>query len=398
MTAPPAEVAPLTAAQLAVHVGWTMAVLYRLQDTPVGQPGDSPAGAAPAGDSAPHETAPDATAPDPAPAAPAPPAQLPTVHELPAAERKRLELGRLGHLLTILAALPECARSGMPTDVSGIDPTAPDFKDKLADFNLLLLEAMAAAEPETELSYEVGRSLRDTVNPPAGAQSRAAELARLLGRSRVSRIQEWLGTLAAQFPPHAASIVGRSIGFWSELAAVTISTSQKTALKRGDSEEFAKKMGSYLLPQGDLWLLLLVGTRPTSGLLSPEGYVAAGEAALRRSTKIVRKVVQHYWVVLALLAVALAVVLYLAVSYLGGAARVWTSIAAIATSMGISAQAIASATGRLAAEAERPVIGLEEEDAMAWAITMMPRADLTALGVRQLRRAGVAPSVGLGEA
>jgi hypothetical protein len=361
MSAPQADVAPLTAAQLAVHVGWTMAVLHG---------------------GVPHTLA--------------GPAQLPTVHELPELQRKQLELGRLGHLLRILAALPECAGSDLPTDVSGMDPVAPDFKDKLADFNLQLLDGMAVAEPETELSYELGRSLRDTANPPADAESRAAALARQLGRGRVARIQEWLGTLSAQFPQHAASIVSRSIGFWSELAAVTISTSQKTYLK-GDSEEFAKKMDAYLLPQGDLWLLLLVGTHPTAGLLSPEGYVAAGEAALRRSTRIVRKVIQHYWVVLAMLAVALGVVIYLAVSYLGGAAKVWTSIAAIATSMGISARAIAAATGRLAAEAERPVIGLEKEDAMAWASTMMPRADLTAVGVRQLRRAGIAPSVGLGE-
>lgn len=363
MTTPPADVAPLTAAQLAVHVGWTMAVLYGS-----------------------------------IPQIPSDPAQLPTVHELPELQRKQLELGRLGHLLTILAALPECAGSGLPTDVSGIDPAAPDFKDQLADFNLQLLDAMSAAEPETELAYGLGRSLRDTANPPAEGSSRVAAVARQLRRGRVSRIQDWLATLAPQFPLHAAAIVSRSMGFWSELAAATISASQKTSLKQGDSEEFASKMGSYLLPQGDLWLLLLVGTRPTAGLLTPEGYVAAGEAALRRSARIARKVVRHYWAVLAILAVALGAVLYLASAYLGGAAMVWTSIAAIATSMGISAQAIASATGRLAAEAERPVIGLEKEDAMAWAITMMPRADLTVRGVRQLRRAGVAPSVGLGEA
>jgi hypothetical protein len=355
------DVAPLTAAQLAVHVGWTMAVLYGN----IAQPA-------------------------------ADPAQLPTVHELPELQRRKLELGRLGHLLETLAALPECAACDLPADISALDPAAPYFKDQLAGFNLKLLDAMAAAEPETELAYELGRSLRDTANPPSGTTSRADALAGKLGRSRISKIQEWLATLSAQFPPHAAPVVSRSLGFWSELAAVTVSTSAKTFLKQGDSAEFAAKMSSYLLPQGDVWLLLLVGTRPTAGLLSPEGYVAAGEAALRRSTRIVRKVLQHYWAVLAVLAVALAVVLYLAITFLGGAAMVWTSIAAIATSLGISAQATAAAAGRIAAEAERPVLGLEEEDAMAWAITTMPRADLTVRGVRRLRRAGVAPAAAPG--
>jgi hypothetical protein len=93
----------------------------------------------------------------------------------------------------------------------------------------------------------------------------------------------------------------------------------------------------------------------------------------------------------------LAGILYLAVTYLGGAAKVWTSIAAIAGSLGVSARAIASALGRMAAEAERPVFGLEDEDAMAWAITTMPPVNLTARGVQQLRRAGVAPAASLGK-
>ncbi len=361
MTSPHAGVAPLTAPQLALYAGWTMAVLYGdVPDTPALQ------------------------------------GQLPTVHELSPTERKQLELGRLSHLLKTLAEMPECKDSGVPTDVSRLDPQTPDFKDKLVALNLALLEAMAAAEPETELAYELGRSLRDTANPPADSAARADALDTQLRRGRVARIQEWLATLSAQFPLHAAAIVSKSVGRWSELASVTLSTSTRTYLKTGGREEFAEKMCAYLLRQGDVWVLLLVGARPTAGLLSPEGYVAAGEAALRRSTRIVRKVLRHYWVVLAVLAIALAVVLYLAAAYLGGAAKVWTSIAAIASSLGISARAIASATGRLAAEAERPVLGLEEEDAMAWAITTMPPVDLTPRGVHRLRRAGVARTADLG--
>ncbi len=89
-------------------------------------------------------------------------------------------------------------------------------------------------------------------------------------------------------------------------------------------------------------------------------------------------------------------ILYLAVTYLGGAAKVWTSITAIVGSLGITAQAVASTTARLAAEAERPVFAAAEEDAMAWAITTLPPLRLPPQQVHQLRKAGIAPTNSLG--
>ena len=155
-------------------------------------------------------------------------------------------------------------------------------------------------------------------------------------------------------------------------------------------------MCEYLLPQGDIWLMLLTGARSAAGLLSPEAYAAAGEVALRRSAAIVRRVLRHYWAALLVVAAALAGILYLTSSTLSGAAAAWTSIAAIAGSLGISANAITSTMARLAAEAERPVFAMSEEDAMAWSITGLPAVNLKYRGVRQLRKAGIAPTSSLG--
>jgi hypothetical protein len=124
--------------------------------------------------------------------------------------------------------------------------------------------------------------------------------------------------------------------------------------------------------------------------------VAAGEVALHRSTAIVRQVLRHYAVALVIVAAALGGIIYLAVSSLGGAAKVWTTVAAIGGSLGISARTITSASSRLTAEAERPVFAMAEEDAMAWAITTLPAVRLTSRGVKQLRQAGVAPTGSLG--
>jgi hypothetical protein len=156
-------------------------------------------------------------------------------------------------------------------------------------------------------------------------------------------------------------------------------------------------MVRYLLRQGDVWLMLLMGELETRGLLTPEGYVAAGEAALRRTGAIVRGILRHYWLGLLAIAAALGGALFLAARYLEGAGKVWTSIAAIIGGLGISAQTIASTSSRLAAEAEKPVFAVAEEDVMAWAITTMPPLHhLSHRGVRYLRRANVAPTASLG--
>src|SRR5215472_5529953 len=80
-----------TAEQLALEAGWTMAVLYgTIEPIPPGEISG-----------------------------------LPTANELQPADRRRLELDRLRHLLQHLARMPGFAGSGLPTEVP-----APDEDDK----------------------------------------------------------------------------------------------------------------------------------------------------------------------------------------------------------------------------------------------------------------------------
>jgi hypothetical protein len=116
--------------------------------------------------------------------------------------------------------------------------------------------------------------------------------------------------------------------------------------------------------------------------------VAAGEATLGRSARIVRKVAAHYWFVLLILAAAL----YLAAVGISGAGRVWTQIAAVAGTFGVTWRGIATVVTRLSKEAGKTLFGLEKIDAMAWAVTSIPAGlSLDAAGVRVLRRAGITP-------
>lgn len=355
----PIAPAPLTAVQLALYAGWTMAVLYgNLQEQPAELP------------------------------------ELRTVNELQPQQRRELELARLHHLLRQLSGVPATA----PANLSAKIPADGGDHDALADLNLAVLEALTASPPDTLLAYQLGRSLRDTVNPPlvqaVGAPQSAPALARQFRRDRIARLQEWLGTLASQLPPHSASVVATSLGRWSEFAAITLGPGSE--LRNGDQAAFETAMCTYLLPQGDAWLMLLTGARSTAGLLTPEGYVAAGEEALSRSAATARHVLEHYWYWAAIGAATLGGILYLIVSNLGGAAEVWTTIATIGGSLGISANTIASSARRLATEAERPIFAMADEDAMAWAVTTMPKVDLSNRSVRKLRKAGIAPPANLG--
>jgi hypothetical protein len=343
--------------QLALYAGWTMAVLYGT-----------------------------------IPLAPANrPSQLPTVNELIPEQRRELELARLQYLLTGL--LPDFADSARISRVPRGDDDQQQRRRRsaLESLNLSILTALTATRPELQLAYELGRSLRDTANPPGGD----ADLGTQLGRQRVARLQDWLVTLSPEFPPLTAAVVAASIGRWSEVAAVTVDTSGSARNHRTQAPT-AETLYSYLLQQGDVWLMLLIGELQTAGLLTPEGYVSAGEAALRRSGAIVRGILRHYWFGLLCVAAALGGTLFLAARYLDGAGKVWTSIACIAGALGVSIQTIASTSARLAAEAERPVFAMAEEDAMAWAITTMPPLTLAARSVRRLRRAGVAGDASLG--
>ena len=360
LTAQAAAAGGPTAEQLALEAGWTMAVLYgKIEPIPRGQfPG------------------------------------LPTANELQPADRRKLESDRLGHLLRLLAAMPGFAGSSLPTEVPAPDANEEAWEQALRRLNLDILCALAATRQQTQLAYELGRSLRDTANPPDQHPPTLAQ-SRVFARDRIAALQGWLAELTSQFPPQTAAVVATSLGRWSDFATIAAGTSG-ARLKSGDHTKLAETMYKYLLRQGDLWLMLLTGAYSTSGLLSLEGYVAAGELALRRSATIIRGVLKHYWAALLVGAIALGAILYLAVTYLGGAAKVWTSIAAIAGSLGITVQAVASTTARLAAEAERPVFAVAEEDVMAWAITTMPPLRLGRRGVRQLRKAGIAPTSSLG--
>jgi hypothetical protein len=360
---------------------------------------------------------------------------LPTEHELSERDRVHVELTRLSCLLTTLKkAIPQGSHQ-MTTNVEPLQKAYDEqstssknahatsqlgmskaaLNEALLPLNIGLLADLACASREVELAYQVGRSLRDTANPPSpmalppGAESPGAtapnvdrqagrDRLHVLEHDRVAVIQEWLKSLGPHLPADSAAVVSKSLGRWSDFASTAFDNKTPGRLRSpAQTNSVADQMIESLLPQGDVWLSLLTGQQATAGLLTPEGYVAAGEAALGRSARIVVRVVQHYWAALTVLVLALAAIISLAAWFLGGAGMVWTQIAAIAGSLGITARGIATATGKLVREGEQPIYAVAKQDAIAWAVTNLPRADLTSRGVRRLRRSGVRASAPLGK-
>lgn len=351
---------------------------------------------------------------------------LPTEHELEPADRRDLEaqrvttlLGRLGGLLPSgsdpqqqvpQVQLPGGAQAAAPATADTASDQAmaaqanPAILGNLTQANLDILNWLVPAGREYSVAYQLGRSLRDTANPPPSAGTGRDALVKQLSRDRVSTIQAWLSTLQPYLPADSAAIVSVSIGRWSDLSTAIFDKNSPGRLrrftvnkgfrgfKRQSESDVAGKLTASLLPQGDAWINLLVGTQSSQRLLAPEGYVAAGEATLGRSARIVRKVAAHYWFVVVILAAALGGVLYLAAAGISGAGRVWTQIAAVAGTLGVTWRGITTVVTRLSKEAEKTLFGLEKIDAMAWAATTIPAGlSLDAAGVRALRRAGIAP-------
>ena len=339
---------------------------------------------------------------------------LPTEHELDEKHRVNLEIIRLGALLRSLR-LNTTNATTLPGDTSALSDawgmTVNDaarsedlanaeqrLRQALLEFNFEMLAGLASTSLELELAYQAGRSLRDTANPPLdvakGSDAKQHSIDawnHQLGRQRIARIQEWLKILNAHFPENTGIVVSTSLGKWSELGFFLLDNQSEGRIKGGDvgSKETKNEFARCLLDQGDVWLGLLTGEQSTDGLLTPESYVAAGEASLNRSARIIRRIVLHYWFALVVLAAAAGGVFYLAARDLGGAAKAWTQISAILSSVGISAQGIASRIGRLSSAVETPIYQREKLDAMAWSVTTFPTLKVSNRKLRAMRRSGI---------
>jgi hypothetical protein len=348
---PPAQ--KKEAVELAVDAGWTMALLFGDLRPAPGRP---------------------PTVSD----------RLPTEHELPPDQRTQLEGKRINAILARLGALLSEApdpKLGVPrvTLFAGSSGAAGALdRAGLTQLNLDILEWLACAGREYGIAYQLGRSLRDTANPPPRLDGERSDADKKDIAARKNQL------ILKNVPTDP-----------QEAAKEEKDAEDQSNWEFGAREALIKQLSRARVAKIQEWLL--VGAESSEGLLTPEAFVTAGEAALDRTARIVRKIVARYWYALLILAIAVAAALYFAARDVGGAAKVWTQIATVAAALGITAKGIGTAMARLSAGAEKPIYGLEKVDAMAWSVTTIPDdLKLTIRGVSALRQSGITPPSPMG--
>ena len=339
--------------------------------------------------------------------------RLPTEHELVPHERVLLEKARLGNLLKQLKALKTPSASAQPTVPAMTAENENVRHNHLQRFHFEMLKYLTSLGRDVGLAYQLGRSLRDTADPPTrpvgGASTTPTNhqhkvaLTLQLDPGRLAKLQGWLATLQASLPDNSAPIVSASMGQWSELVGVLFDTDSRRETEY--EHEYDRERPSHsskhdiatildaLLFQGDAWLNLLIGAKLSSGLLTPESQIAAGEAALSRTAKLIRRVLVHYWFALLVMVLALAGIVFFAWSDLKGAPRFVTSTVAVAGGFGITAKGIASSIVSLGKKMESPIYAAATIDAAAWSITTFPTSlSLNKSELRSLRRSSAKKS------
>lgn len=325
---------------------------------------------------------------------------LPSEHELPVAARVKVELDRLAALLERLGSVAGVATAELVASVDAIRSSwdvgkskAADLDERLRSLNFAVIEILAGTGRTVSLAYAFGRSLRATValSSSLGEKTTQERLKIEFEAGRIATLQVQLRVLAPLLGSDAASIVGTSLAWWAALTRAAFDPLVTGRIRRGHGDVTAERLRDALLRQGDAWIGLLTGSQSTEDLMTPEGYVRAGEVAAARAARILWQTIRHYWPLALLVALGTAAVIYFAIHDLQETAKILTEIGAVVAGLGITSAGLASTAGRLAKTGMRPIYEIAENDAKAWAITMLPKVPLTRRAVANLRRLGIPP-------
>lgn len=323
---------------------------------------------------------------------------LKTIAELVPADRVELYLERLekllaGPLARVVAPLstsPQAGPAAKALDTSALrarwnerqgNDTAA-FGAAVGGFHVELLTRLTVGDRQYGSAYSLGQSLCDTCSPKDLPSLEAG-----MSKSRLSRIQAWLATLSACLPSLSATAVSQGLDHWA--AWLQVHPDQVDNSGNGSPE--SQKVIDAIRAQGEHWRSLLAGERNASSLLTPEAYVAAGEAALQRGGVIARRIIVHFWWAVLIIVLATAGTIVVALRNTQGAAKLWGVALSLLASLGITGTSVRSIARQLTTQAGRTLFNLEEADAIGWAVTYLPAISPSRSQQRQLRRAGVEP-------
>jgi hypothetical protein len=314
-------------------------------------------------------------------------APLPSVEELGRASAIDLAVADLraalsGPLAGTIAPIADETRlslAGLEAAAASGDRAA--IRTAVEGLHVSVLTRLAVAGARLASAYSAGRSLSDT----CWAFDTAETFRDQFSRYRLSDIQGWLSDIGAGLPAGAVGAVSQSLDHWAAWAEVH---NPLNWVEDGPAVQAAARA------QAEHWHALLTGMRDPASLVSPQAYVEAAQAALRRAQTVLRGVVRHYWVYLLIAVLAIVAVVVIAVVFADGTAKVWGAVLPVVVGLGLTGAGVRRVAGQLANDAEKPLLGLANSDAMSWACTWLPVVKSTAGQKRRLRKRGVAPPSG----
>ncbi len=276
------------------------------------------------------------------------------------------------------------------------------YKAAIGQLHIDLLVTLTAADANYGKAYGLGRALADTSRP----HQSPSDLAETFERHRVNQLYVWLDELASVLPDHAARSVGRSLGWWSEVATASGGGSPLSAASAPTNpfvvnsiakqvwwkhtarvlwpfgEQIREKvvappdqptLAAAVVRQGVLWRQILAGEKLGSDLLTPGDYLHAGERLAKHYANLFRQAQGTLIPILALLLVLLAAVVLTLVLIPGSAvARTATAAAAGAGTLSASWRVVRARAAPIVARLEAPLWGAELNTAVAEAITIPP--------------------------
>ena len=251
----------------------------------------------------------------------------------------------------------------------------------LGDLHVELRSTLGAADVRIGRAYALGCALSDTCNSPRDA----AGLRKRLKPSKVARLRTALDDLASAFPPHAASVVNKTLCRWSE-ALWPAPPSTTTRRRHGGHPAPPPLLGdadllTYAARQGQMWRALLAGDKRGEDMLRPADYVQAAGLAAGQMRTLTRRLITRFplltLVVLTLFGGGVALMLLVS-----GSGSIAAGTVTMLTGLGITWKGVGAAAGRV----EQHLWGAELDVAIANATFMLAGETSTGHERRRLAR------------
>jgi hypothetical protein len=234
------------------------------------------------------------------------------------------------------------------------------------ELHMRVLGALTAVDFRLGKAYGLGRALADTSRQPTNRASICEELE----HHRLANLLGWLDDLSSALPAHAGHSVAKSLVRWRDWAK---QWRRQPASRRARRQALSEQQAlSRLRRQGELWRALLSGEKSGGEMLEIDNWLDVARSFMRRIGRIARGLIWRM-PLLSMLIVGLfgaGVWLMLDKHNFG-----WVVAGAggVLSSLGLTWKGIGGSLGQLAGRLEQPLFGAATDQAIADAITLLPR-------------------------